>query len=436
VPEPERSDRQYDRRNPRSEERPVVVVTRPTLDEELETMFAGELHDAYPTLHRLMDESPVHWYGGNVIVSKHADVKEVYRDAGRFPQGEAWGRRTPELLSRLSNDDRVRHSELEAFTHSFVSRKNGDDHRRVRGAVHRYFTPARIEEMRVRIQQITDDMLASADDGILDAYSLAYQVPLRVIMYMLGVPDGEAETVKHYGDRLLPRPPTPENVRNAYNDLLEYRAWGHELIERHRRDAANDGIVTALLDASEGERITEDELVGFFMHTLMAGHETTAGQIRNGFRDLMRHRDQWDLLVDNPSLVTTAAEEILRFDTPVHYISNKATAVDVNIRGVDIPAGTQLMLGHASSNRDPDVFTDPDRFDLSRRPNDHLTLGFGVHFCLGANVARAELQVVFGTLARRYPQMELGVEPADIPVGTGLRLTRPLPVHLGRPRGA
>jgi cytochrome P450 len=185
------------------------------------------------------------------------------------------------------------------------------------------------------------------------------------------------------------------------------------MVARHRRNPGRPGLVAALLDAEEGDRLTLEELVANVLLFLFAGHETTTNLLGNGVYQLLLHPGQWQLVCDDPSVMPTAVEELLRFD-PANQMMIRRAACDVELGGVEVAAGTGVMLLNASANRDPQAFADPDRLDVVRRPNDHLTFGQGVHFCLGAPLARLEGNVVFSTLARRFPELELAAAPEQL----------------------
>jgi cytochrome P450 len=174
-----------------------------------------------------------------------------------------------------------------------------------------------------------------------------------------------------------------------------------------RRDDLGNDLLSALIAAEEGgNRLAEDEVVATVVFLFSAGHQTTRDLTGNALIGLLRHLDQRDLLVANPALLPEAVEECLRFDPSVVATARRARE-DVSIRGRTIPAGERVLLSLSAANRDPDVFVDPDRFDIARPVKDHLTFGGGIHYCLGAALARVELQVIFGTLLRRYPRLRL-----------------------------
>ncbi len=188
-----------------------------------------------------------------------------------------------------------------------------------------------------------------------------------------------------------------------------------------------------MLEAADSERLSEQELIAFYVHTLFAGHETTQHMIANGLFQLMLHRDQWLRLCDDPTLAASATEEVMRFDPSVPG-SDRIASSDVEIGGVLIETGTKVRLMSAPANRDPEEFDDPDNFDIVRAPNDHLGLGFGPHYCLGASFARIEGRIVFRTLASRFPDLQLAVDPSKLRYHPGIRGLDNLPVRLGRDR--
>jgi cytochrome P450 len=419
------------------------MTTLLTLDEEVDRLLVGpdQIQDPYPLYERLRAEAPVYlWRETNAIISHHRLVKEGFRDAEMFPALEVRSKprddRRPgfDALTLLSDDDRRLLEDVYTFERNTMSRMNGSRHRRVRRAAHRYFTPARVEAMRSDMQQILDDLLAELPPhAAADFIPVAYRLPLLMITDLLGVPREDAERVKAWGDAInhpgVSDPYHPEHLRAAHRAITEQSAYCRELVERQRGRSERTAIVGAILDAADGDVLTEEELVAFYVHTLFAGHETTQHMVGNGIYWLMRHREEWERLCADPSLVPTAVEEVMRFDTPVHWIT-KTTDRDVELDGVTIPEGARVAMLIGAANRDGQVFADPDRLDVGRRPNDNLTLAFGPHFCLGASLARIEGQVVFSTLAACYPDLQLAADPADLHFHRGIRGLDELPVVL------
>lgn len=398
----------------------MLNLLQTSLADEFARLIARDyetIQDPYPVYNRLREESPVyHFDSQTVVLSRHADVKAAYLDNDRFLSNPVLGTRFEGQLALLSDDERQTLEDFNEFEHNFISRQNGANHRRIRGAVRRYFTPRRTAAFAPTFQRIFDELLdqATAEDEF-DFMGVAYKLPLLVICEMLGVPLTDAERVKRWGDAMLTEqnPIQPQFVRDKQEALAEYREYTTELIAAHRRDPERSELIAAILDAAEGDQLTEEELVAFFLHTLLAAHETTEHMIGNGLRAMFMHRDQWQLICDDPRLVPGAVEEVLRWDPPTSFFM-KFTACDVEVGGEAIPAGTGVMLANAAANRDPAVFVDPNAFAITRHPNDHVGFGLGVHFCLGAALARLEGRIVFETLSRRVPELDLGIDSDDL----------------------
>jgi cytochrome P450 len=415
------------------------TVALSDLHARLAEFFLGEpaaVQDPYPLFHELRAIQATHLLNDETaVLTSHRAVRDVYRAHDLYPPTPARGNPSPDLLRLLSADDLAALETVRAFDAHFLSRKQGVDHARVRSAAHRYFTPGRIELMRSNFQAIWDDLLREfGPTDEVDIVKLAYRLPLLAITDLLGVPREDVDRVKQWGDAIVASPGTapltPLAVQAALTALDEHRQYVRELIERHRRDPGKSDLIAGVLDAADGNRLTGEELVAFFILTLFAGHETTQYMIANGVFALMAHHEQWNDLCREIDLVPSAVEEILRWDTPVQYVY-KVAAHDSEIAGTLVPAGATLVLMHGAANRDPAVFEDPDAFVIKRNPNEHLAFGFGVHFCLGASLARMEGQIVFSTLARRYPALSLAIAPEDVRFRGGLRAPLKLPVYLG-----
>jgi cytochrome P450 len=391
-----------------------------SLEHELRLLLERDpetIQDPYPVYNRLREEAPVHRYDANtVILSRYADVRAAYLDNARFLSNPVIGSRFEGQLSLLSPQERNILEGFQEFERNFISRQNGADHRRIRRAVGRYFAPRRTASFEPIFQGIFDELLErNATDGAFDFMEIAYRLPLLVICEILDVPREDAERVKAWGDAMLTEqnPIEPEFVHAKRQALAEYWEYTDQLVRRHRDDPESSELVAATLDAAQGDELSEHELVAFFLHTLLAGHETTEHLIGNGLRALLINRDQWEQICCDATLVPGAVEEMLRWDPPTSFFM-KSTACEVQIGDTTIPAGTQIMLANAAANRDPAVYADPDLFDIRRFPNDHAAFGFGVHFCLGASLARLEGRIVFETLARRFPSMDLAVPPESL----------------------
>jgi cytochrome P450 len=386
--------------------------------------------DPYPLYSRLREEAPVFIFDSTTaIVSTHAEAKQVYREHDRFPNPSERMSQFEGQQSLLSDEERRRYAEIMELESSRMSRMNGESHRRVRAAGQRAFTPKRVRELEQTVQRLTDELLdALAAQEEPDFMTFAYRLPLLVIMQMMGAPYEDADQLKEWGDAINApsgeTPLQPETLNRAYAATHEFGDYVRGLVERQRREPDQTTLVSALLDASEGDRLTEEELVAAYIHVLFAGHETTTNLLGNGLVALLTHRDQWERICADPSLVPGAVEEVLRFDSPVQFF-RKRLAADQELLGVTIPAGTYVMPANGAANRDPAVFDDPDDLDITRRPNDHISFGNGIHYCLGASVARLEGRTGFETLARRFPGLELAVAPDEVEFAAHLALRGP-----------
>ncbi|MFB7784541.1 cytochrome P450 [Streptomyces vinaceus] len=310
-------------------------------------------------------------------------------------------------------------------------RSDPPDHTRLRRLVSKAFTARRVAEMRPRIQEVTDRLLdAVVADGRADLVAdFALPLPVTVISELLGVPVDERHEFQRWTDRMLMRgaqPPDPAVVNEAWRHM---RAYVTELIGAKRAEPGED-LLSALITArDEEQRLSEDELVAMVFLLLAAGYVTTVNLISGGIAMLLAHPDQLDLLRSDPELLPGAVEEFLRYDGPVSPGIARFAREDVEIAGVRIPRGATVLIGSAVADRDPDRFPDPDRLDITRADNAHLAFGHGIHYCLGAPLARLEGQIAIGTALRRLPGLALAVEPAQIPWRPGgLRGPLALPV--------
>jgi cytochrome P450 len=404
------------------------------IDELVRRLFALDrelIQDPYPLYRRLRDEAPVHFLdAGVVLVSPHALAEEVFRDAKRFHAFPTRAKRFQDARAALSEEEIEMVGRIYALESGRLTNLHGDRHRRVRSAAQRFFTPKKVTELATIVEQIVDgeltNALAHSDCGVTDLAAFANRVPLLVVMEMIGAPYEHAEMVRAWGDARSAMNTgaryEPTAVRVAHAAMTEFRAYVDELIEQQRHASDNSTLAAALLDATAADQLAEDELVEFYLLLLFAGHETTRNLIATGIRSLLKHRDQWELLCANPSLAAGAVEEMLRYDAPGSFFPRLA-ACDIELGDVLIPEGTQVLPMIGAANRDPLVFDGPDDLRITRNPNRHISFGGGSHFCLGASIARMEGRIVLQAVSQRFPQLELTVEPASVPMR---------PTHSGR----
>jgi cytochrome P450 PksS len=286
------------------------------------------------------------------------------------------------------------------------------DHTRLRALVHQAFTPRRIEQLRARIQILCDDLLQAAQAQrrleLIQAYALP--IPLTIIAELLGVPAADRPAFRRWSEHVAAVSSAADFVR-ALPGIWRIVRYLRELRARRQFDPQDD-LLTALVEAEDtGGRLSEDELLGMVFLLLLAGHETTVNLIGNGVLTLIEHPEQCALLRQNPALIKPAVEELARYASPVIMATERYAREDLTISGVAIPRGELVLAAIASANRDERQFADPDRLDLLREPNHHLAFGQGIHYCLGAPLARMEAQIALTTLLRRLPDLRLS-QPA------------------------
>jgi len=360
----------------------------------------------YPHYHRLRAADPMHFSPfGFYVASRHADVATILRDKrfGKDFVGRMTRRFGPQIL-----DEPIYRS----MSH-WMLQQDPPDHGRLRGLVVRAFSARRIEDMRPRIQQIVDDLIdRAAPRGHMDLIAdFAFRLPVIVICDMLGIPEDHREmffTGSRAGGRLLdPAPLTPAEIaeQNSYN--LASAEYFRGLFELRRREPGDD-LTTHLVEAEEhGDKLSNEELTANIILLFGAGHETTVNLIGNGLLALHRNPDQLRLLEDDPSLIPNAIEELLRFDSSVQ-LTGRTTLEDVDdIGGISIAKGQSVVCLLGSANRDPAVYPDPDRLDVTRPDVRPVSFGGGIHYCVGAQLARIEGEIAIGTLLRRLPNLRL-----------------------------
>jgi cytochrome P450 len=363
------------------------------------------IRDPYPFYRRLREQEPLHRSPlGFVVATRHADIAFLLRDRtlGKRFRERMIRRLGPEAL----NETAYRGLELMMLT------RDPPDHTRLRGLVTKAFTARRVEEMRPRIQALVDGLLDKlADRGEMDVIrDFAHPLPVMVICDMLGIPEQERapflESSRIVGRILDPVPVSRAELDRANASSNQLSAYFNDLFERRRRNPRDD-LITHLVQAEEaGDRLSNDELFANVQLLFGAGHETTTNTIGNGLLALHRHPDQLALLKADPSLMPNAVEEVLRYDSAVQ-MTGRASFGPVEIGGFRIEDGEGVICLLGAGNRDPAAHQDPDRLDVRRKDPKPLSFGGGIHHCLGAQLSRIETDIVFRTLFRRLPKMEL-----------------------------
>jgi cytochrome P450 len=380
--------------------------------------------DPYPMYQRLQADDPVHHSPlGFWVLTRYADVIASLRDPRLIKEPIAafvaarFGMQVPPGLG-LSMLDR-----------------DPPDHTRLRGLVSKAFTPKALERLRPSIQQIVNGLLDRVEgEGEMDLIDeFAYPLPVNVICDMLGVPVKDHERFKQWGldiarglDAIM-LPPESEVGQRSVAGRRALAEYFRELIAQ-RRASPREDMLSALIAAEEaGDKLNEDELLATCILLLVAGHETTVNLIGNGTLALLRHPAELRRLRDAPSIIATAVEELLRFDGPVQRTA-RIPSEDIVIGGRTIPKGEMVMPFLGAADRDPAQFSDPQRLDLTRADNRHIAFGMGVHFCLGAPLARMEGQIAINTLLKRLPKLALATDTPRFRQSLTLRGLQSLPV--------
>ncbi|MDP9086905.1 MAG: cytochrome P450, partial [Pseudomonadota bacterium] len=301
-------------------------------------------------------------------------------------------------------------------------------------------TPTRVGGLAPAIQQIADELLdrVAGSDEIDIIADFAEPFPAIVTARLLGVPSEDHRMLKawsaDFAELLGNFQHNPDRLQRMLSSVAELVAYFRAAIERLKRVPV-DGLIVSLMNAEvDGERLSEDDIIANTIVTMVGGQETTTNLIGNGLLTLLRQPAQLALLRENPALMKTAVEELLRFESPSQHTARIAPA-DVVLSGVEIPKGAAVMAIMASANRDPAQFPDPDRIDLARAENRHLAFGWAAHFCFGAPLARLEGQIAFSTLLRRYSSLALASDQLEWRANLGLRGLKALVVQVTGPGG-
>jgi len=377
-----------------------MSTAEPIFDPRLPEFHA----DPYPFYHALREKDPVHQSPmGFWVLTRYDDVVTSLRDPRYGRDGFA------PLIEATYGPETA-----EGNLPRSMLMRDPPDHNRLRALVNKAFTPRVIEGMRAHIQAIVDRLLdkvqgARSMDVIDD---LAYPLPVTVICEMLGVPLDDQNAIRGWSSDiarsldaigLMADPDIVARGVAARRNLTEY--FRRLLPERRQHPKAD--LLSLLIGVEEqGDRLNEGELLAMCLLLFIAGHETTVNLIGNGTLALLEHPDQMARFKDDPTLIPSAIEELLRYDSPVQWTA-RITNANVELGGREIPSGSMIIAAIGAANRDPSHFPDPDRLDIARPDNRHVSFGFGIHFCLGAPLARVEGQIALGTLLHRMPDLAL-----------------------------
>jgi cytochrome P450 len=403
--------------------RPATLSLYQLLDPEV-------LANPYPLYHRLQDEAPVYWdpYLHAWVVTRYADVITVLHQfsANRTP--------TPEQLAAIGLAELAPVAQVMVRQMLFL---DAPDHTRLRGLASVAFTPARVEALRSHIREILDNLLepllaAGRMDVIAD---LAAPLPAIVTAEMMGVPIADAEQLKiwttDFAEVLGNFQHNPDRASRTLKCVEEMTSYFRGAIATQRTQPC-EGLINALLTAEvDGDRLTDEEIIANCIVTMVGGQETTTNLIGNGVLTLLRHPDEFEKLRNDLSLIPSAVEELLRYESPSQHTARICPA-DTELGGRKIRKGQAVIAVMAAGNRDPQRFPDPDRLDLARTDNRHLAFGWASHFCFGAPLARIEGQLTFAAIARRMINLQLEPGPLVWRDNLGLRGLVALPVKFDR----
>jgi len=382
-------------------------VQTATSDPLFNPLSPDYIKNPYPHYVRLREHDPVHLNAhGAFVASRHADVTLVLRDK-RF--GKDFVERTIRRYGPKIMDEPI----FRGMSH-WMLQQDPPDHTRLRGLVVKAFTARRVEDMRPRIQQIVDQTLDQIiPQGKMDLIEdYAFRLPVTIICDMLGITEEHREMFykgSRDGGRILdPVPLSPEEIQQANATSALSRMYFENLFELRRKNPADD-LITQLVQAEEaGDKLTNEELTANIILLFGAGHETTVNLIGNGLLALHRNPDQLALLKARPELISNAIEEFLRYDSSVQMTGRVALEDIEDLGGKRIPKGESVLCLLGSANHDPAVYPDhPERLDIMRPNVKPLSFGGGIHFCLGAQLARIEAEIAISTLLRRLPELRL-----------------------------
>jgi cytochrome P450 len=369
--------------------------------------------DPYPSFRRARAEAPVQWHEGLGLwlAFTHAEANAVLRDRRL---GRIW--RDKEPADRFGSFNLIHRNA--------ILEMEPPDHTRLRRLISTAFARGHVERLRPWVEELAGrlvDGLVERSDGAqpVDLLSgMAEQLPVAVIAELLGVPEADRPLLRPWSNAIVKMYEYGRTtaVESAAEDAAaEFVAYLRELAAERRQNPGEDLLshLVSVRDA-EGDKLTEDELVTTCILLLNAGHEATVNVSGNGTLALLQHPEQLRRLREDRSLLPTAIEELMRFDSPLQLFERTATE-DVEIGGVTVERGRKIAALLGSANRDPAVFVEPDTLDVGRTENPHISFGAGVHFCIGAPLARVELQASFGALLDRTSSLELGAEPRRRP---------------------
>ncbi len=387
------------------------------------------IDDPYPVYAAVQAADPIFWSETDQIwhVLGYAEVMQCALNPAIQPVVSS----TDPLIARLANSSQEHEIiKVKQFFENWVSELSSHAHRRVRRALLRSLNPRQIAQWRPRIQALADELFASvANEAQFDFIkAIAFPLPIMVLAQLIGVPESDLYLIKRWSDEIIGFQADNQSVaalRRLYDAVLELEAYFEAIIESRRQNPSDDVISQVLQTGA----VSDEELISNLGLFVIAGHETTTGLLGNGMLSLLRHPAQYERLLADDSVVTTAIEEFLRYESSTQF-SGRIAAEAVEINGHQIAKGKRINLVWAAANRDPAQFDNPHDLDVARQNNKHLAFGNGAHYCLGAALSRLEAEIIFTTLLHRLPRLEFAVDPPLWVQSQQFRILTTLPVQL------
>jgi cytochrome P450 len=398
-------------------------------DDELES--ADFLRDPFPTYRAMREQQPVYWSDAWKVwvLTRYDDVVSLLREPNRFSNAGRFAR----FLDSLPNSVQADVEPLRKHYASGMIQSDPPDHTRLRDLVRLAFTPRVVEGLRGRVEALVGQLLDSVHTDRFDLVEvLAFPLPLMVISALLGVPATDRDRILVWSHDINDLQATgaaaSERARRASQSMVEIEDYFRELCAERRAEPRDDLISTMLTAQQNSDRLTEAEMINMCVTFLIAGHETTKLLLGSAVQLMFAYPAQLQALKDDPGLYPGAIEEVMRYESPIQR-GWRLMADEAIIDGHQIHAGHLVFMMFGAANRDPSRFEDPERFDISRGSTRHLAFGYGVHFCIGAPLARLEAPIALNLLFKRFPKLRL-LEGSEITPSIHMRGPRTLPVSI------